>query len=168
MIWKRAVLLVLLAVTGLLLETAVLGTATLDGSKPELLLLFVIAVAMNEGPEFGAVAGFVLGLLTDLFLGLPRGMSALVFTGIGFGVGRARLQMSVPGAWIPITVAFAATAVGVLAYGGIGMLLALHIAARSLVRHALLASAYNALLMPFVFPLVRVLGGKLRPAGVHR
>lgn len=168
MIWKRTLLLALLGLTGLLVETAVLGAATLDGSKPELLLLFVIAVALNEGPEFGAIAGFILGLLTDLFLGLPRGLSSLVFTGIGYGIGRARSQVSAPGAWVPIAVAFAATAAGVLAYGGIGMLLALHIAARSLLRHALLASAYNALLMPFVFPLVRVLGNKLRPAGVQR
>jgi rod shape-determining protein MreD len=161
-------LLLLLGLTGLLLETAVLGTATLDGSKPELLLLVVVAVAMNEGAAFGAVAGFTLGLATDLFLGLPHGLSALVFTAIGYGVGRARSQFSVAGAWVPIAVSFAATASGVLAYGGLGMLLALPIAARSLLRHALLAGAYNALLMPFVFPLVRLLGEKLRPAGVQR
>jgi rod shape-determining protein MreD len=168
MIWKRTLLLALLAITGLVVETAVLGSATLDGSKPEFLLLLVIALGMNEGPAFGATAGFVLGVASDLFVGLPRGISPLVFTGIGYGVGRARAQMSAPTAWVPIVVSFGATAVGVLAYGTVTLLLGQHIGVRSIIRHASLSAAYNALLTPFVFPLVRTLSAKLRPAGAVR
>jgi rod shape-determining protein MreD len=164
MIWRRTLLLIMLIVTGLVMQTAVLGGATLDGSKPEFMLLLAVAVAMNEGPVFGATAGFFLGLATDILLGLPRGVSSLVFTAVGYGVGRARVQMSAPTAWIPIVVAFVATLGGVLLYGGVGILLGQHIGVHSLVRHALLGSAYNALLTPFVFPVVRVLGARLRPA----
>lgn len=168
MIWKRVLLLAVLGTTALVLETAVLGIATLDGSKPELLLLLTIALAMSEGPSFGATAGFVLGMATDVFLGLPRGISALVFTAVGYGTGRARAQMSAPTAWLPIAMVAAATLGGVLAYGGFGMLLGERVAARELLRHAALSSAYNALLTPFVFPVVRALGERLRPAGVAR
>ncbi|MCA1832218.1 MAG: rod shape-determining protein MreD [Actinomycetota bacterium] len=168
MIWKRGILLFLLALTGLVLETSVLGVATLDGSKPELLLLMTIALAMNEGPAFGATAGFVLGIATDVFLGLPKGVSALVFTAVGYGVGRARAQMSAPTAWLPIVMVAGATLGGMLAYGGFGMLLGEHVSSRELFRHAALSSAYNALLTPFVFPIVRALGARLRPAGVVR
>jgi rod shape-determining protein MreD len=168
MIWKRGLLLLLLMVTGLVVETAVLGSATLDGSKPEFLLLLAIAVAMNEGPAFGATAGFMLGLATDMFLGLPRGISPLVFTAVGYGVGRARAQMTAPTAWVPIVVCFLATFTGVLAYGAVGMLLGQRIGPSSLIRHALLGGAYNAMLTPFVFPVVRAMGSKLRPAGAIR
>jgi rod shape-determining protein MreD len=167
-IWKRALLLALLAITGVVVETAVLGGATLDGSKPELLLLLTVALAMNEGPAFGATAGFALGMATDVLLDLPKGLSALVFTAVGYGAGRARAQMAAPTAWLPIAMIFVATAAGVLAYGGLGMLLGQHVAGRALLRHAALSSSYNSLLTPFVFPVVRALGGKLRPAGVTR
>ena len=168
MIWRRTVLLFLLATTGLAIETAVLGGATLDGSKPELLLLLTVALAMSEGPAFGATSGFVLGMATDVFLGLPKGVSALVFTAVGYAAGRARAQMSTPTAWLPIAMIFVATAAGVLAYGGLGMLLGENVAAHMLVRHAALSSSYNALLTPFVFPVVRALSGRLRPAGMPR
>ena len=168
MIWKRAILLFLLATTGLVVETAVLGVATLDGSKPELLLLMTIALALNEGAAFGATAGFVLGFATDIFLGLPKGVSSLIFTAVGFGVGRARAQMSAPTAWLPIVMVAGATLGGVLAYGGFGMLLGENVSSRELLRHATLSAAYNALLTPFVFPIVRALGERLRPAGVTR
>jgi rod shape-determining protein MreD len=166
MIWKRTLLMLLLLVTGLLVQTSVLGGATLDGSKPEFMLLLTIAVAMTEGAAFGATAGFALGIATDAFLGLPAGISALVFTAIGYGVGRARAQMTAPTAWLPIVVAFVATLAGVLSYGGFGMLLGQRITARTLLRHSLLSGAYSAMLMPFVFPIVRTLGTRLRPAGV--
>lgn len=165
MIWKRTTLMLLLLVTGLVVQTSVLGGATLDGSKPEFMLLLTIAVAMNEGPAFGATAGFVLGVATDALLGLPAGITALVYTAIGYGVGRARTQMTSPTAWLPIVVAFAATLTGVLAYGGVSMLLGQRIGAGPLIRHALLAAAYGAMLMPFAFPVVRAIGARLRPAG---
>ena len=167
MIWKRAILLVLLGLTGVVVETAVLGGATLDGSKPELLLLITIAIAITEGPDFGATAGFVLGMLTDLMLGLPKGVSALVFTAAGYAAGRVRAQMT-PTAWLPIAIAGVTTLAAVVAYGGVSMLLGQHVTARALARHAGLSAAYNALLTPFVFPVVRTLAGRLRPAGAAR
>ncbi len=168
MIWRRALLLTLLAVTGIVIETAVLGGATLNGTKPELMLLFTIALAMNEGAFFGATAGFALGLATDLLIGLPAGITSLIYTAAGYGVGRVRAQVSVPTAWLPIAMVFAATGLGVLAYGWVGMLLDQAVTPGALVRGALLAAAYNALLTPFVFPLVRSLSARLRPMGVTR
>ena len=104
MIWKRTLLLFLLTITGLAFETSVFGRATLVGAKPELLLLIVVAVGMSEGPAFGATAGFVMGLSTDLVLQLPAGVSALTFTIIGYVVGRARAQVQSPGAWLPMAI----------------------------------------------------------------
>lgn len=168
MIWRRAFLLVILGITGLVVETSVLGGATLDGSKPELLLLVTIGLAMTEGPAFGATAGFILGLATDLLLGLPQGISALVFTAVGYGVGRARAQMTAPTAMLPIIMVFGATLGGVLFYGTLGALLGQAVTLRALLRHAVLGATYNALLTPFVFPVVRLLGERLRPAGAPR
>ena len=163
MIWKRSVLLFLLTITGLAFETSVFGRATLVGAKPELLLLIVVALGMSEGPMFGATAGFVMGLSTDLVLQLPAGVSALTFTIIGYVVGRARAQVPSPGAWLPMIMVSISTFIGLMFYAGFNRALGEHFGALSVVRAALLASLYNCLLTPFVFPIVRALALRLRP-----
>lgn len=169
MIWRRALLLTLLTLTGLALETALLGSASLAGSKPQLLLLVTVALAIGEGPGFGATAGFTMGLMTDLVLGLPKGITALVYTAVGYGAGRLRAQVQAPTAWLPIGIEWAAAVVAAFAYGAVAALLGVDgIAPGELARHAFLGAVYNALLTPFVFPLVRSLGERLRPTKVFR
>lgn len=163
MIWKRTVLLFLLTVTGLALETSVFGTATLVGTKPELLLLMTVALAMGEGPAVGATAGFVMGLSTDLVLQLPAGVNALTFTLIGYVVGRVRARVTTPSAWLPIVMVCLATFLGVFFYAGFNYLLGETLMPIRVLRAATLSSAYNGLLTPFVFPIVRALGARLRP-----
>src|SRR5205823_2698683 len=96
---------------------------TVVGAKPELLLLMVVAVGMSEGPAFGATAGFVMGLSTDLVLQLPAGVSALTFTVIGYVVGRMRAQVQAPGAWLPMAMVSIATFLGVLFYAAFNRVL---------------------------------------------
>lgn len=169
MIWRRTLLLSMLTLTGLLVQTAALGQATLVGTKPELLLLVTVALAMGEGPGLGCAFGFVAGLATDMTLGLPTGITAMTFTIVGFGVGTIRAQVQSPTAWLPIAMVFAATLGGVLLYGIISAVLGQdEIVGPGLVRHGALAACYNALLTPFVYPCVRMLGARLRPARVLR
>lgn len=169
MIWRRAVLLSLLTLSGLLVETTLLGSATLAGTKPELILLITIALALGEGSAVGAVAGFVGGVATDLLLDLPAGLSALVFTGVGYAVGAAREHFQTPAAWVPMGIAGAATAAGVFAYGAVGILFGQEtITGGALARHAGLAAGYNVLLAPFVIPVVRGLAARMRPRKVVR
>jgi rod shape-determining protein MreD len=163
MIWKRTMLLFLLTITGLALETSVLGTATLAGTKPELLLLMVVALGMGEGPAFGATSGFVMGLSTDLILQLPAGVTALTYTLIGYAAGRIRAQVQTPTVWLPMIMVSLATFVGVLFYAGFSYILGDTFPLTRTVRAAGLAAAYNALLTPFGFPIVRGLGARLRP-----
>jgi len=52
-----------------------------------------------------------------------------------------------------------------LFYGGIALVVGESVSSGgALVIHALLASCYSALLTPFLYPLVRGLGARLRPA----
>ncbi|MGZ4188669.1 MAG: rod shape-determining protein MreD [Actinomycetota bacterium] len=163
MIWKRTLLLFLLTVTGLALETSVFGTATLVGTKPELLLLMTVALAMGEGPAVGATAGFVMGLSTDLVLQLPAGVTALTYTLIGYVVGRLRARITTPSAWLPIAIVCLATFTGVLFYAGFNYILGESLMPVRVIRAAGFATIYNGLLTPFIFPIVRALGARLRP-----
>ena len=169
MIYKRTLLVALLTITGLVVETSILGEATLGGTKPQLLLLMTVALAMGEGPALGAGFGFTAGLATDLLTGLPAGLTAITYTIVGYAVGRTRAQVQTPTAWLPAAMEFAATLGGVLLYGGISLLVGQEATGgRALVVHALLAACYSALLTPFLYPLVRGLGARLRPASALR
>ena len=169
MIWRRTILLGLVVMTGLLLETTIFGGRTLGGTQPELVLLIVIALGMTEGPATGAVAGFVGGFVTDLLLNLPKGMSSLVFTGIGYAVGALREHYEGTTAWLTIVVAGLATATGIIAYGAVSVLFGLNgLVAFDVLRHAGLAAVYSMLLAPFVLPLIRKIGERLRPRKVVR
>lgn len=168
MIWKRTLLLAVLVLTGVLVETSILGEATLVGTKPQVLLLFTVALAMGEGPGFGSTFGFVAGLISDLLTGLPAGLSALVYTIVGYTVGAIRAQFATPSAWLPVAMVFTASLGGVLLYGALAMLVGEDAGGSALAVHALFGAAYNGLLTPFLFPVARALGARLRPAGVIR
>lgn len=169
MIWKRTLLLAVLLLTGLLLETSVLGEATLVGAKPPVLLLFTVALALGEGPAIAAGFGFAGGLLTDLMTGLPAGITPLAYTTVGYAVGAIRAQLQTPSAWLPVTMEFTATLGGLLLYGAVALLLGQEaIGGRTLVITAVSGACYNALLTPFLYPMVRALAARLRPARVVR
>jgi rod shape-determining protein MreD len=169
MIWKRAFLLSLLVITGLVIETSVLGEATLGGAKPQVLLVITVALAMGEGPALGAGFGFAAGLASDLMTGLPVGLTALTYTVVGYAVGAIRAQVQTPTAWLPAAMEFAATLGGMLLYGVLSLLLGQEsLGGHTLVLNALLASCYSALLTPFLYPVVRGLGSRFRPARAMR
>jgi len=168
-IWKRTLLLTVLLLTGVLIETSVLGEATLFGAKPPILLLFTVALALGEGPALAAGFGFAGGLLTDLMTGLPAGLTAIAYTVVGYSVGAIRAQLQAPSAWLPVTMEFTATLGGLFLYGGVALLLGQEaVGGRTLVVTAVFGACYNALLTPFLYPLVRALAARLRPAMVLR
>lgn len=164
MILRRTILFAVLLPTGLALQTSLLGSFTLTGTKPELLLLVTLSLAIVEGPGFGAVAGFGFGLATDLVLELPAGISALTFTLAGYTVGRVRAHMQTASAWVPIVMVATATFLAVLFYGTFSMLLDAALPITRTLRHSALAAVYNALLTPLVFPAMRVLASATRPS----
>ncbi len=60
----RAVgLVIVLSVT---LQVAVFSLFSVNGVVPNLALVVVVAAAIARGPQFGAVVGFVAGMLLDL------------------------------------------------------------------------------------------------------
>jgi len=166
MIWKRSALFALLTITGLAIETSVLGSTTLLGARPELLLLVTIVLAMSEGPSVGMSAGFVMGLATDIFLSRPQGLTALTFMLAGYAVGRIRAQLQAPTAWLPVAMVFATTLVAVLFYGFFTLFIGQGPSAWLIVRAAVFGAIYNGLLTPFAFQVVRSLAARMRPTKV--
>jgi rod shape-determining protein MreD len=72
---------------GLVVQVAVLNQIVVWGAHPDLLVLFPVAAGLVQGPQRGAIVGFVAGLAADLVVQLPFGLSPLSFVLAGFVAG---------------------------------------------------------------------------------
>ncbi len=81
------------------LQEAVLRGLRIDGVRPDLLLGLGMAVAVVAGPEPGAVVAFAGGILTDLFVNTPFGLTALVACVVAFLAGGIQRALSPNARW---------------------------------------------------------------------
>lgn len=75
--------------TALVLQASLLTEIRVLGVSVDLMLVLAIAAGLELGPDRGALAGFTSGLLMDLLLQTPFGLSALTYLLVGYAVGRA-------------------------------------------------------------------------------
>ena len=82
--WLR---LPLVAFVALALQQSLVTELRVFGAVGDLMLLLAIVSGLVAGPELGAVAAFTLGLLFDLTLQTPFGLSALAYCVTAYLVG---------------------------------------------------------------------------------
>lgn len=104
----------------LLLHLTALADIRLAGVRPDAPLLLAVVAGLVAGPERGAVTGFCTGLLADLFLPSPFGLSALVYCLVGFAVGSLQSGILRSAWWIPVLTAFGGSAAGIVLYAVLG------------------------------------------------
>jgi rod shape-determining protein MreD len=108
----------------IIVQEAILNGIVLGGAHPDAFLLLAVAAGLTAGPQQGAVIAFAIGIVADLFVLTPFGLSALVYVLVAFSVGAAA---SLPGGRAPYSfqmlVAFVAGIVGTLLFAGVSALL---------------------------------------------
>lgn len=93
------------------------------GIHPDVMILLPILAAIVAGPARGATVGFGAGLVADLFLPTPFGLSALVGCLLGFGVGLAVVALHRTTWWLAPAMALAGSALYEVAFAFLGVLL---------------------------------------------
>jgi rod shape-determining protein MreD len=83
----RQIKIALLSLLLILLQTQVLRFLSLEGITPDLLLIWIVYIAITSGQMSGTVWGFVIGLVFDFVTGNFIGLSALTKTICGFTAG---------------------------------------------------------------------------------
>lgn len=158
--------LVLLAVA---LQSTLLARLTLLGVIPQLVLVVVVSLAFLDGPRVGLIVGFAGGLLQDLLL--PQsiiGLTALVYTLVGFGVGSLRQFAPGDSVWTPVLAVALASAVAEFSYAILAIILGQPWVSISFTaKVAGLVVLYDTLLTPFAFPVVRRVADRFRPEKVY-
>jgi rod shape-determining protein MreD len=155
--WSQRRKLALAIVIGVVLQTTLFSAGLrVFGVAPDVGLVLTVAVAYYLGPERGAVFGFVAGVVIDLFLNTPFGLSALSFALVGYGVGVVQSGLvRVPRLVAPLMGLLGGLAGGAL-FVSIGALAGREelLALRS-IRVVLIASVYDALLAVVAFRVAR-------------
>ena len=166
---RRVVSIGIVVITALLLQSTVFAQLRLLGVRPELLYLVTISVALLEGPNEGATVGFASGLAQDFLMNEPKGLTALTLTLLGYGVGMFRQFIVSPSPLVPTIVVAVGTAAGIAFYEVVSALLGnFHEEPTYGVKVALLTAAYNAVLTPILYPLLRRITEGSRPRRVVR
>jgi rod shape-determining protein MreD len=162
---RRLLALTLVLVVAVLVQSTVLARLTLAGVRPDLLVLAVVSVAVATDPTTGAVFGFVAGLVADLLFDLPVGVSALVYTAVGFAVGMVRVYVTSHRPLVHLVLAGAASLASVWCCGLLLRVFDLSSWA-AVARAGPLVALGNLLLTPFVYPVVWALTERVpaRPA----
>jgi rod shape-determining protein MreD len=154
-----------LVLSAVLVGAVVVQSAVLAGVRPDLLVLAVVAVAMASDATTGAVFGFAAGLVADLLFDLPVGVSALVYTAVGFAVGTVRVYVTSHLPLVHLVLAGAASLASVWCCGLLLRVFDLSSWA-AVTRTGPLVALCNLLLTPFVYPVVWALTERVgaRPA----
>lgn len=119
--WLRLALVVLVT---LVLQEGVLNGITIGGAHPDAFVVLAVAAGLAAGAQRGAVIAFAIGLVADLFVLTPFGLSSLVFVLVAFCVG---LLAAVPSGRAPagfqMLVALVAGLLGSVVFDGLNDLL---------------------------------------------
>ncbi len=151
----------LVLVLALVVQTTWMADLRPFGVTGDLLLLCAIAAGLVGGSARGATVGFVAGFALDLVLTTPLGMSALAYLVVGYAAGSAHEGVLRSAPWIPVLVAFVATAVGIVFYVMLGQIVGQQLRLPTLPRIVVVTSVMNALL---ALPATWVMGWVERAA----
>ncbi len=149
---RRAVLFASAVVIALLISSELSLSLPLFGIGPDLVILVVTAFAIGERPRQAAMAGFAAGLLRDMLLATPAGLSAFAYAVVAYVVA----MLGVPRGVGPVVGTFAgSTFVSQLIFGLGAIMLGQEINAAPLPRMLIMTTAYNALMSPLLMPMLR-------------
>ena len=102
----------LVLVTAMVVHTVVLSQFRFFGIMPDLMLLLAVAAGLEAGTAYGAVGGFISGMIADLFLPTPLGLSALVYCLTGYATGVTKAGLLEAAWWFPMVIVFVGSSAG--------------------------------------------------------
>jgi len=161
----RAVKVVGVLLLLLELQLHVVDGIRIAGRHPLIMLLIPIGAAIEGDATRAAIAGAVAGLVLDLYLETPLGLSAMVFALVGYGVASFEHGVIRADRWLQPAVAGVASGLGVIAIGATAALFGQPQYFRpSLFGSVVVVGLANAL---FATPTVRLVRWALGPVSVH-
>jgi rod shape-determining protein MreD len=164
---RRGAVFGLTILTAVLLQSTLFSRLALFGVSPDLVLAVVICFALIDGPTTGSVLGFSGGLLRDLLLDAPKGLTGLSYLIVGYAAGSIRPYLQSTTVFVPAAGIFVGSLSASALYEILEGMLGRRTGSidRALVV-VLLTAVYNTLLVPFVYPPIKRIAAIYRPEKV--
>lgn len=148
------------------LQVSIFASLSVGGVVPDLVLLVVIAAALERGPDYAALVGFGGGLVLDLAppadATAGRWALALVVVGYLTGLARQEGELSILGT---VAIVAAGAFIGTSVYALSGLVLGDQgVAVSTAFRVVPTSVLYDVLVTPLVVPLIVLLFRRLEPA----
>lgn len=138
------------------LQMCLFGRFSYEGARPDVMVLVAVTAGFVAGPERGAVAGFAAGLSIDIMLATPFGLSALVYTLVGYLVGLTAANVVRASWWISPIVVGLGSAVAVVLYALLGEIVGLAtLEGPALGAIVTVVAVLNAILSPLAVRVLR-------------
>lgn len=151
---SRSAVKAILIVVALLLQLMVAPNIAIGGVVPNFLLIVIVVIAMIDGPQAGAIAGFGLGLASDLIGTGPVGPWALAFTLVGFLTGSLQRNLFAESWRLPVGIVLIASLTAQMIYGIVLLLVGSDVGFWSSFLYRMLpATLYNAAVALLVIPI---------------
>lgn len=112
-----------LGVVAVILQVAAVSQFTIFGVNADVTPLVVASAGLMTGAVAGSLLGFGMGLFVDLVLVQTLGVSALIYTLIGYGAGRLRELRAPQATFTPLGLGAAATAASTVGFSMMEFLL---------------------------------------------
>lgn len=104
------------------LQVGLFAQLPVGGARADVMIVLGIAAGFVGGPDRGAIVGFAAGLAIDLVLPTPLGLSAVVYTIVGYLAGRISGTMPRSSWWLPAMTCAVGSAAGVVLYALVGVI----------------------------------------------
>ena len=151
---SRTTLKTILIASAVLLQLIVAPNIAIGGVAPNFLLIVVVLVAMIDGPQSGAIAGFALGLTSDLIGVGAVGPWAFVLTLVGFLTGSLQRNLFAESWRLPVTIVLIASFLAQVFYGIVLLLLGSDVGFWSSFLYRMIpATIYNAAVSLLLIPI---------------
>lgn len=148
-----------LAAVGLaavLIQNAFFAELRIVNGTIDILPLVALAAGFLAGPTGGAATGFGMGLVSDLILGAPLGVTSLILLLVGEVGGRVGSARDPEGLFVPMLTGAVVTFCSLIATGVFQVLLGAPSAASwELLRGIITTTLLNGLIAPFVYRATR-------------
>lgn len=143
-----------MVLVALVLQISLVVDLRVAGWIGDLMLVVVVAAGLTGGPDRGASYGFAAGLVYDLVLDTPFGLSSLTYALVGYAVGVAGAALVRTGGWWPLAIGAAAGLVQATLYTALGNLIGVAYPFGDLVGIGAVLAVWTAVL---VVPAMRAL-----------
>lgn len=146
----------------LLVQLTVFVDVRFFGVAPELLSLLAVFAAFLIGSERGPLVAFIAGLIWDVYLPTPLGVTALTLAIVAYAVAKFNEGLFQDSRMHLVMVVFVASGTAVLGYALIGGIMgSAELLRIDMFRIALIVGSVNAVLTPLASPImVWALGGE--------